>query len=1036
MGGRVGLIDTAVKSVTWETPIVVLENGNAMYIEIGKWIDTQLDTPQNREKVQHFTERNMELLDIPMDTVFIPTTNDDGNVTWGPVTAITRHDPGTQLYKIQTLGGRSVIVTESKSLLIWNHETKKMLEKPTPEIRVGDCVPVTEKLCEPPVVLEHIVVSTYLSKANCKDTEFSEHFILNQENGIFLGLFLADGNTNKNIINITNNEIEIQEFVKQWFIKHSITFKITQNENKIGSSTTISGYSSVLEKFITRLVGKGAENKFVPNEAFIAPECFIIGLLNGYFSGDGTIGKNNIEVGSASSRLIDGVSMLCSRLGIFGKKFKTQLKKNNLGTKNIKPTYRFSLRSQWGKLFAEKIVLLEEKKNTKMKSIIWNKIHRNFDTYNDVVLDPITEITIIGVEEHPKVYDLTIPTTFNFGLANGLQVRDTSTTGYIQRRLIKGLEDLMVSYDMTVRTNKNKIVQFSYGDDNIDTTKVENQMIPIVTMTTQEIYAHFHLPDEKGNSKVLSNIFLKNTMTRYKKQMTEMNAFCEKYTDFMVKMRGEIITHVFKNKGDSIVNCPVAFQYLISNVQGQTHLTSTSLVDITLLEAFQLIEENYENLEKLHYTPPTQLFKTLYFYYLSPKDLLIVKRFNKNALTLLLSKIVLDYKRAIINPGEMVGMIAGQSIGEVSTQMTLNSVTYETEILVRNSLGEIQKVCIGDFIENKIRIAKKTEYYENKDTTYAEVEDYYEIPSCDTNGNVLWKRIEAVTRHPVINADGTNTMLKITTKEEREVIVTKAKSLLKLVNGKVIPVDGDSLKIGDYLPVSKKPIDFKEKKEIAISSCLENVILDFSLGHFLGDFVAEDFYHVDNYPWMETLISQNQGQGTRLLDQLVFSNQDCILGFLEGYMSSKGSVDTDTNTILLSSTTKELLIDIQQMLNTLDVYSYIQKRKTYNNFNNEIEEIEHFLCITNAFHFAQYLSPICQIRKDILEHSTFILEQTNAYDYIPNEIDGQLLFEPRTEYSCVDLIFDPIVKIEQVANTTNYAYDLTVADTRTFNIYN
>jgi len=50
----------------------------------------------------------------------------------------------------------------------------------------------------------------------------------------------------------------------------------------------------------------------------------------------------------------------------------------------------------------------------------------------------------------------------------------TSTTGYIQRRLIKGLEDLKVEYDMTIRTNKNKIVQFSYGDDNIDTTKVED----------------------------------------------------------------------------------------------------------------------------------------------------------------------------------------------------------------------------------------------------------------------------------------------------------------------------------------------------------------------------------------------------------------------------------------------------------------------------------------------------------------------------------------------------------------------------------
>ena len=75
------------------------------------------------------------------------------------------------------------------------------------------------------------------------------------------------------------------------------------------------------------------------------------------------------------------------------------------------------------------------------------------------------------------------------------------------------------------------------------------------------------------------------------------------------------------------------------------------------------------------------------------------------------------------------------------------------------------------------------EYYKDKDTTYAEIEDYYEIPSCDDNGNILWKRIEAVTKHPVINKDGTNTLLQITTKEEREVIATKAKSFLKLING-------------------------------------------------------------------------------------------------------------------------------------------------------------------------------------------------------------------------------------------------------------
>jgi DNA-directed RNA polymerase II subunit RPB1 len=252
----------------------------------------------------------------------------------------------------------------------------------------------------------------------------------------------------------------------------------------------------------------------------------------------------------------------------------------------------------------------------------------------------------------------------------------TSTTGYIQRRLIKGLEDLMVSYDMTVRTNKNKIVQFAYGDDNIDTVKVENQQINLVSMSVQDIYAHYLVPEESGKVKTLSNIFLKNTMVRYKKQHEENMKKTNSYIEMMIKMRDEIIKNVFKNKGDSVVNLPVAFSYIIGNIQGQTNLTVSSLVDITPLEAFQMIETCFDNLNKNHYAPPTTLFKTLFFFYLSPKELLIVKRFNKAALTLLLDTITIDYKRAIVAPGEMVGMIAGQSIGEVSTQMTLNTFHF------------------------------------------------------------------------------------------------------------------------------------------------------------------------------------------------------------------------------------------------------------------------------------------------------------------------------------------------------------------------
>ena len=252
----------------------------------------------------------------------------------------------------------------------------------------------------------------------------------------------------------------------------------------------------------------------------------------------------------------------------------------------------------------------------------------------------------------------------------------TSTTGYIQRRLIKGLEDLMVNYDMTIRTNKNKVVQFSYGDDNIDTVKVENQDLPIVDMSIQDIFAHYAIIDDKSKSKALSGMFIKSTYTRQKKQETATNDKCKEYINFMIEARSEIVKNVFNNKSDKIVRVPVAFAYIIQNIIGQQGINKNSLVDITMLETFNLIEETFAKLEKIVFAPPTKLFKVLFNYYLSPKDLLLNKRFNKKSLEILMETIILDYKRAIVTPGEMVGMIAAQSIGEPTTQMTLNTFHF------------------------------------------------------------------------------------------------------------------------------------------------------------------------------------------------------------------------------------------------------------------------------------------------------------------------------------------------------------------------
>jgi DNA-directed RNA polymerase III subunit RPC1 len=54
----------------------------------------------------------------------------------------------------------------------------------------------------------------------------------------------------------------------------------------------------------------------------------------------------------------------------------------------------------------------------------------------------------------------------------------TAETGYMQRRLMKALEDLAVQYDGTVRQSSGGVVQFTYGDDSFDPAQIEHEENP------------------------------------------------------------------------------------------------------------------------------------------------------------------------------------------------------------------------------------------------------------------------------------------------------------------------------------------------------------------------------------------------------------------------------------------------------------------------------------------------------------------------------------------------------------------------------
>jgi len=409
----------------------------------------------------------------------------------------------------------------------------------------------------------------------------------------------------------------------------------------------------------------------IPDEAYIASKEYVKGLLTAYFSKNASVSTSlsALEFTSGDIRLVEDVAFLCSRLGVHG------------DVSMVEDPCLYSLLTIHGinvRHFSQQITLDDLEKDAMLKSISSSSSAMSEEevrTLNDVILDEIVEMTMVDPALHPKMYDLTIPTTLNFGLANGLQVRDTSQTGYIQRRLIKGMEDLKVEYDMTVRNGKQRIIQFAYGDDGIDTIKVENQSLPLVAMSLDEIYAHFHMPLDNSSDTQESSVtaFTKTAYAKMKKEKPATMKKIRDLIDYMIEMRDLIIERVFNRLDNKNVQMPVSFTHIINNVQAQQQINQNSMVDITPMDAMDMISAGFRQLETLYYSPPTLLFKVMYYYYLSPKELLLVKRFNRSALSILISVINLQYKRSIVAPGEMVGMVSAQSIGEPTTQLTLNT---------------------------------------------------------------------------------------------------------------------------------------------------------------------------------------------------------------------------------------------------------------------------------------------------------------------------------------------------------------------------
>lgn len=386
----------------------------------------------------------------------------------------------------------------------------------------------------------------------------------------------------------------------------------------------------------------------------------------------------------------------------------------------------------------------------------------------------------------------------------------TANSGYLQRKLVKAMEDLKTYYDFSVRDNNNEIIEFIYGSDGFDSSKIESQSTAFKLISQDTLYKDYLFRETDDLSEYMLKKAIDNMNKKYPdwfKEIDKYNKAVQRCLDFVHVQMIKFVASI----DDLALYHPVNFKKLIANASNAHQLAkSTAKSDLNPVEVFHTIEQLLDDCsiggQRNH------VFEILVYDNLSPKKVIRDYKMTRAALAYVCAHARLAYKRGRIQAGDMVGPVAAQSIGSQTTQMTLNSVDWDTDMLFMKD-GMPFETTIGEYIDQLMDKYAKLDA-ENPDTAthyikhipenrteYLEIpaaDGKIKVPSTDADGNVTWCDVTAVTRHLPVGD-----LVEIETESGRTVKATQQKSFLVWdeKTQKIVDKNGADLEIGDLVPV-------------------------------------------------------------------------------------------------------------------------------------------------------------------------------------------------------------------------------------------
>ena len=228
----------------------------------------------------------------------------------------------------------------------------------------------------------------------------------------------------------------------------------------------------------------------------------------------------------------------------------------------------------------------------------------------------------------------------------------TAETGYMQRRLMKALEDLCVQYNYSVTTSSGDILQFLYGDDGVDPMQMDdgavvnfNRLMSYSSSICNRVSKNNPVltPDEI-NSLSKEFLFGPTNVNLKKKNKDEKDK--ELQTISLLKQRIKLLPEIIRENVDDFLS-----QYSEKNRQN--------------LNSF---DENYHK-----YNLNFKKADLATMNYIKNNQQLGL---TKEKLLVFFDNLCTKYEKSKVIPGEAVGAVAAQSIGEPGTQMTLKTFHF------------------------------------------------------------------------------------------------------------------------------------------------------------------------------------------------------------------------------------------------------------------------------------------------------------------------------------------------------------------------